>query len=67
MQFKQFLNEKEETETKTESTEQDFKTWLNEKTSKKWDVNKLKALGLSDEEIADLLNGEADDEVCSIS
>lgn len=58
---------KEETQTKTESTEQDFKTWLNEKTSKKWDVNKLKALGLSDEEIADLLNGEADDEVCSIS
>jgi DNA-binding transcriptional regulator YhcF (GntR family) len=58
---------KEETQTKTESTEQDFKTWLNEKTNKKWDVNKLKALGLSDEEIADLLNGEADDEVCSIS
>lgn len=54
-------------ETKTESTELNFKTWLNEKTSKKWDVNKLKALGLSDEEIADLLNGEADDEVCSIS
>ena len=53
--------------TQTESTEKDFKTWLNEKTSKKWDVNKLKALGLSDEEIADLLNGEADDEVCSIS
>lgn len=54
-------------ETKTESTEKDFKTWLNEKTSKKWDVNKLKALGLSDEEIEALLNGEADDEVCSIS
>ena len=52
---------------KTESTEKDFKTWLNEKTSKKWDVNKLKALGLSDEEIEDLLNGEADGEVCSIS
>lgn len=59
--------EETQTETKTESTEKDFKTWLNEKTSKKWDVNKLKALGLSDEEIADLLNGEADDEVCSIS
>ena len=53
--------------TKTESTEKDFKTWLNEKTSKNWDVNKLKALGLSDEEIEDLLNGEADGEVCSIS
>ena len=52
---------------KTESTEKDFKTWLNEKTSKNWDVNKLKALGLSDEEIEDLLNGEADGEVCSIS
>lgn len=58
---------KEKTETKTESTEKDFKTWLNEKTSKKWDVNKLKALGLSDEEIEALLNGEADGEVCSIS
>lgn len=54
-------------ETKTESTEKDFKTWLNEKTSKKWDVNKLKALGLSDEEIEDLLSGEADDEVYAIS
>lgn len=53
--------------TKTESTEKDFKTWLNEKTSKNWDVNKLKALGLSDEEIEALLNGEADGEVCSIS
>ncbi len=53
--------------TQTESTEKDFKTWLNEKTSKNWDVNKLKALGLSDEEIEDLLNGEADGEVCSIS
>lgn len=53
--------------TQTESTEKDFKTWLNEKTSKKWDVNKLKALGLSDEEIEALLNGEADGEVCSIS
>lgn len=53
--------------TKTESMEKDFKTWLNEKTNKKWDVNKLKALGLSDEEIEDLLNGEADGEVCSIS
>ena len=58
---------KDKTETKTESTEKDFKTWLNEKTSKKWDVNKLKALGLSDEEIEALLNGEADGEVCSIS
>ena len=53
--------------TQTESTEKDFKTWLNEKTSKKWDVNKLKALGLSDDEIEALLNGEADGEVCSIS
>lgn len=53
--------------TQTESTEKDFKTWLNEKTSKNWDVNKLKALGLSDEEIEALLNGEADGEVCSIS
>lgn len=53
--------------TKTESTEKDFKTWLNEKTNKKWDVNKLKALGLSDEEIEALLNGEADGEVVSIS
>lgn len=53
--------------TQTESTEKDFKTWLNEKTNKNWDVNKLKALGLSDEEIEDLLNGEADGEVCSIS
>lgn len=53
--------------TQTESTEKDFKTWLNEKTNKNWDVNKLKALGLSDEEIEALLNGEADGEVCSIS
>lgn len=58
---------KEKTQTKTESTEKDFKTWLNEKTNKKWDVNKLKALGLSDEEIEALLNGEADGEVVSIS
>lgn len=54
------------TETKTESTELDFKTWLNEKTNPKWDLKKLKALGLSDEEIEALLNGEAN-EVCSIS
>ena len=57
---------KTETETKTESTELDFKTWLNEKTNPKWDLKKLKALGLSDEEIEALLNGEAN-EVCSIS
>ena len=66
-EIKTIRKEETKTETKTESTEKDFKTWLNEKTNKKWDVNKLKALGLSDEEIADLLNGEADDEVCSIS
>ena len=56
----------QKTETKTESTELDFKTWLNEKTNPKWDLKKLKALGLSDEEIEALLNGEAN-EVCSIS
>ena len=66
-EIKTIRKEKTQTETKTESMEKDFKTWLNEKTSKKWDVNKLKALGLSDEEIEDLLNGEADGEVCSIS
>ena len=66
-EIKTIRKEKTQTKTKTESTEKDFKTWLNEKTSKKWDVNKLKALGLSDEEIEALLNGEADGEVCSIS
>ena len=49
-----------------ESTDPDFKTWLNEKTSPKWDIEKLKEMGLTDEEIERLLSGE-ENEICTIS
>lgn len=49
-----------------ESTDIDFKSWLNEKTNTKWDIEKLRELGLTDEEIAKLLSGE-ENETVSIS
>lgn len=57
---------KVKTQTKNESKkEPNFLNWLNEKTQKKWDIEKLKALGLSDEEIAKLLSGDVEEE-CTI-
>lgn len=54
------------TQTKNESKEEpNFLNWLNEKAQKKWDIEKLKALGLSDEEIAKLLSGDVEEE-CTI-
>ena len=50
------------TQTRNESKkEPNFLNWLNEKTQKKWDIEKLKALGLSDEEIAKLLSGDVEE------
>ena len=43
-----------------------FKNWLNEKTQKKWDIEKLREMGLTDEEIEKLLSGEVEDN-CSIT
>ena len=45
-----------------ESKEPNFLNWLNEKTQKKWDIEKLKALGLTDEEIEKLLSGEVEEQ-----
>ena len=45
---------------------QTFKNWLNEKTQKKWDIEKLREMGLTDEEIEKLLSGEVED-ICSIT
>ena len=43
-----------------------FKDWLNEKTQKKWDIEKLREMGLTDEEIEKLLSGDVEDN-CSIT
>ena len=43
-----------------------FKNWLNEKTQKKWDIEKLREMGLTDEEIEKLLSGDVEDN-CSIT
>ena len=45
--------------------EPNFLNWLNEKVQKKWDIEKLKALGLTDEEIEKLLSGEVEEQ-CTI-
>ena len=42
--------------------EPNFLNWLNEKTQKKWDIEKLRALGLTDEEIEKLLSGDVEEQ-----
>ena len=53
---------RQENESKEETN---FLNWLNEKTQKKWDIEKLKALGLTDEEIEKLLSGDVEEQ-CTI-
>lgn len=61
--FKKLGEIKVKTQPKNESKEEpNFLNWLNEKTQKKWDIEKLKALGLSDEEIEKLLSGDVEEQ-----
>ena len=63
--FKKLGQIKINTKVNESKEEPNFLNWLNEKTQKKWDIEKLKALGLSDEEIAKLLSGDVEEE-CTI-
>lgn len=61
--FKKLGEIKVKTQPKNESKEEpNFLNWLNEKTQKKWDIEKLKALGLTDEEIEKLLSGDVEEQ-----
>lgn len=47
--------------------ERPFKSWLNEKAQKKWDLDKLRDMGLTDEEIDMLLSGDMESTVNTIA
>ena len=50
---------KDQLELKNENSDNpSFKNWLNEKTQKKWDIEKLRKMGMTEEEIEELLSGE---------
>ena len=63
--FKKLGEIKIKTKENESKEETNFLNWLNEKTQKKWDIEKLKALGLTDEEIEKLLSGDVEEQ-CTI-
>lgn len=63
--FKKLGEIKIKTKENESKEEPNFLNWLNEKTQKTWDIEKLKALGLTDEEIEKLLSGDVEEQ-CTI-